>query len=53
MKSQQSPSRTGINLFVAFVLCLAFLPSIHAQHSAAERVAEIQAALRDADELAL
>src|SRR5881396_925879 len=32
----------------AFILCLTFVGSMHAQQSPAERVAEIQAALRDA-----
>jgi hypothetical protein len=48
MKSRHHPSRTGINLFAAFVLCLTFVGSMRAQQSPAERVAEIQAALRDA-----
>src|SRR6266542_1768263 len=43
-----SPSRTGINLFAAAVLCFAFVATMGAQQSPAERVAEIQAALRDA-----
>src|SRR4030095_11135255 len=47
MKSQR-PSRTGINIFAAVVLCLTFVASMQAQQSPAERVAEIQAALRDA-----
>src|SRR5881392_212992 len=47
VKSQR-PSRTGINLLAAVILCLTFVASMHAQQSPAERVAEIQAALRDA-----
>jgi hypothetical protein len=48
MKSQR-PSRTGINFFAAFILCLTFVGPMHAQQqSPAERVAEIQSALRDA-----
>src|SRR2546425_4987278 len=47
MKSQR-PSRTGINIFAAFILCLTFVASMHGQQSPAEQVAEIQAALRDA-----
>src|SRR5438093_113387 len=44
-----SASRTGINrAFAVFVLCVTFIASMHAQQSPAERVAEIQAALRDA-----
>src|SRR6266567_411432 len=42
MKSQH------ITVFAAFILCLTFVTSMHAQQSPAERVAEIQAALRDA-----
>src|SRR5438094_8388505 len=54
MKSQRpgrtgSASHTGINrAFAVFVLCVTFIASMHAQQSPAERVAEIQAALRDA-----
>jgi hypothetical protein len=62
MKTQQRPSsprrvfdrigsasRTGANhAFAVFVLCFTFIVSMHAQQSPAERVAEIQAALRDA-----
>src|SRR5438552_15763116 len=45
-----SASRTGINrAFAVFVLCVTFIASMHAQQSPAERVAEIQAALRDAN----
>ena len=40
--------RTGINLFAAFILCFTFVGSMHADRSPAERVAEIQAALRAA-----
>src|SRR5262249_31792307 len=36
------------SIFAAFILCLSFVGSMHAGQSAAERVAEIQAALRDA-----
>jgi Xaa-Pro aminopeptidase len=44
-----SLSQTGINLFVAAVVCFIFISSMHAQQqSPAERVAEIQAALREA-----
>src|SRR5438067_9235439 len=44
-----SASRTGINrAFAVFVLCVTFIGSMHAQQTPAERVAEIQAALRDA-----
>src|SRR3954452_15988481 len=48
MKPQNRPSWTGINLFAAFTLCFTFIGSMHAQQSPAERVAEIQAALREA-----
>src|SRR6266567_9515425 len=47
MKSQR-PSRTGINLLAAVILCLPFVGTMHAEQSPAERVAEIQAALREA-----
>src|SRR6266700_4035146 len=44
-----SASRTGINrAFAILVLCFTFVASVSAQQSPAERVAEIQAALRDA-----
>src|SRR5207249_8454253 len=44
-----SASRTGINrAFAVFVLCVTFIASMRAQQSSTERVAEIQAALRDA-----
>jgi hypothetical protein len=46
MKSQH------ISVFAEFILCLTFVASMSAQQSPAERVAEIQAALRDANELA-
>src|SRR5437016_5769880 len=36
------------SVFAALILCLSFVASMHAQQSPAERVAEIQAALRDA-----
>src|SRR5436305_14676143 len=55
MKSQRPSSprrvfdRTGINLFAAFILCLTFAGPMRAQQSPAERVAEIQAALREAN----
>ena len=39
---------TGINLFAAVVVCFTFILSMNAQQTPAERVAEIQAALRDA-----
>src|SRR6266487_2955574 len=42
MKSQH------ITVFAAFILCLTFVSSMYAQQSPAERVAEIQAALREA-----
>src|SRR5947207_15813675 len=48
MKPQNRPSWTGINFFAAFSLCFTFIGSMHAQQSPAERVAEIQAALRAA-----
>src|SRR6266576_1389612 len=48
MKPQNRPSWTGINFFAAFSLCFTFIGSMHAQQSPAERVAEIQAALREA-----
>src|SRR6266513_1898210 len=42
-----SASRTGSNrAFAVFVLCFTFVGPMHAQQSPAERVAEIQAALR-------
>jgi Xaa-Pro dipeptidase len=37
-----------LSVFAAFILCLTFVASMHAQQSSAERVAEIQRALRDA-----
>ena len=40
--------RAGINLLAAFILCFIFVGSMHAEQSPAERVTEIQAALRDA-----
>src|SRR4029450_13345699 len=43
-----SLSQTGSSFFAAFIFCLTFVVSMHAQQSPAERVAEIQAALRDA-----
>jgi Xaa-Pro dipeptidase len=39
---------TRTNLFAAFILCLTFVALMHSQQSPAERIAEIQAALRDA-----
>src|SRR6266480_5940431 len=53
MKSQRpsrtgSLSQTGISFFAAFIFCLTFVGSMRAEESPAERVAEIQAALRDA-----
>src|SRR5260370_40020152 len=48
MKPHKRPNRTGINLFAAFILCFTFVGSMHAQQSPAERVTEIQAALREA-----
>src|SRR6059036_1762761 len=48
MKPHQCPSRTGINLVAAAVFFLTFVASMHAQQSPAERVAEIQGALRAA-----
>jgi len=51
-KRPNSPRRafdwTDINLFAAFILCFTFVGSMHADRSPAERVAEIQAALRAA-----
>src|SRR6267142_1458758 len=47
MKSQR-PSRTGINLFAVFILCLTFAGPMGAQQSPAQRLTEIQAALREA-----
>ena len=43
-----SLSQTGSSFFAAFILCLTFVGPTHAQQSPAERVTEIQAALRDA-----
>src|ERR1700747_2857664 len=40
--------RRNFSFFVAIVLCSIFLPPTNAQQSPTERVAEIQAALRDA-----
>src|SRR5438093_7556887 len=40
--------RNGINFFAAFILCFTFAASMNAEQSPAERVAEIQTALRDA-----
>src|SRR5262252_5628772 len=40
--------RADINLFAAFILCFTFVGSMDAGQSPAERVAEIQAALRNA-----
>ena len=48
MKSNQRPDRTDINLLAAFILCFTFIGSMNAQQSPAERVTEIQAALRAA-----
>ena len=48
MKPQNRPSCVGINLFAVFSLCFIFVGSMHAQQSPAERVAEIQASLREA-----
>src|SRR5438105_14594169 len=53
MKSQRpsrtgSLSQTGSSFFAGFIFCLTFAGSMGAQQSPAERVAEIQAALRDA-----
>jgi hypothetical protein len=39
---------TDIDLFAAFLLCFTFVGSMHADKSPAERIAEIQAALRAA-----
>src|SRR5262245_58719345 len=51
-KCLSSPRRvfdpTGINLFAAFSLCFTFVGLMHAEQTPAERVAEIQQALRDA-----
>src|ERR1700747_3828950 len=40
--------RRNFSFFVAIVLCSIFLPPTNAQQSPAERVAEIQGAVRDA-----
>src|SRR3954451_779153 len=48
MKPQNRPSWTGINFFAAFTLCFTFIGSMHAEQSPAERVGEIQTALREA-----
>jgi Xaa-Pro dipeptidase len=48
MTLNNCPIRTGINLFAIFILCFTFVGSMRAEQSPAERVAEIQAALRDA-----
>src|SRR5881398_1792890 len=54
MKSRQCPrrtdslSQTGSTLFAAFTFCLTFVAPMHAQQSPAERMTEIQVALRDA-----
>src|SRR3954469_13538239 len=48
MTPHKRPSRTGINLFAATVLCFTVVARMDAQQSPAERVAEIQAALRAA-----
>src|SRR4029078_3304617 len=51
-KRSSSPRRvfdsTGLNLFAAFILYFTFVASMRAEQSPAERVTEIQAALRDA-----
>lgn len=45
-----SPSQMGRTLFAAFIFCFTFVASIHGQQqSPAERVTEIQAALREAN----
>src|SRR5438874_4740245 len=48
MKPYNRSSRPGINLFAAFSLCFTFVGSMHAEQSPAERVGEIQTALREA-----
>jgi Xaa-Pro dipeptidase len=48
MKSHKRRTKTRINLFAAFVLGLTFVGPTPAQQSPAERVTDIQAALRDA-----
>src|SRR5262245_247386 len=48
MTPHKRPSRTGSNLFAALILCFTLLSLMNAQQSPAERVAEIQAALREA-----
>jgi Xaa-Pro dipeptidase len=48
MKPHKRRTKTGINLFLAAVVFFSFISSMNAQQSPAERVAEIQAALRDA-----
>src|SRR4029079_15176732 len=48
MTLNNCPIRTGINLFAIFILCFTFVASMRAEQSPAERITEIQAALRDA-----
>src|SRR6266540_6088645 len=48
MTNTYSMKRSQLSLFAAAVLCFTFVGSMHAQQSSAERVAEIQAALREA-----
>jgi Xaa-Pro dipeptidase len=48
MTLNNCPIRAGINLFAIFIICFTFVGSMRAEQSPAERVAEIQAALRDA-----
>src|SRR5690349_16476128 len=54
MKTHKRPNsprrvfnRTDINLLAAFILCFILIGSMHAEQSSAERVGEMQAALRD------
>src|SRR5262245_1814590 len=48
MTAHRCSRSTGINLFAAFVLCVTFAGSMRAEQSPADRVAEIQVALREA-----
>ena len=48
LKRNDHACQKGSRLFAVFILCLTFVGPMHAQQSPPERVAEIQAALRDA-----
>src|SRR2546423_13759134 len=48
MEPDYRSRRPCINLFAAFSLCFTFVGSMHAEQSPAERVGEIQTALREA-----